>query len=211
MKELPRLREENKELKKRNEELETEITELQSKFNFHENILPQDIEELKENKAQLEAENIELRDKIAELESNIELPTEITQEILTIYGIDSEEKLESFKQSNGGHKGGDGHSEIMHVKGIIDRAKNNVKEYLTKTMDYDCSGWNGKDTVISGVKKSGKPIMLVIRPSDGNKVIFYDSSEMQTLKLSSSELWVEKWEKRTTTNNIRNYFRKNKD
>ena len=199
MEAVPRLREENVELKNQIKQLTEENAQLKSQLNSKNQLLPQDVEQLKESKTQLEAENTELRDKIAELESNIELSIEspeITKEILTIYGIDSEEKLESFIQSKqlsivGGHKGGDGFSMIMHVKEIIKRAKNNVKEYLMQKKDYDCSDWNEKDTVISGVKKSGKLIKLVVRPSDGNKVVFYDSSETQTLKLSSSELWVE--------------------
>jgi len=175
MEEVPRLREENEKLTERNEQLEEKV-------------------------AQLEA-------RIAEVESDEDESSikhlKITEEILVIHAVDSEEALDNFLQRNprylphSGHKGDDGFSMIMHVKEIIERAKRHVKDYLSGDTDYDCSGWCEKRdedtvtaTIIEGVKKSGNPIRLVVRPSDGNKVVFRPV-EKSILRSSTSELWVE--------------------
>ncbi|OQW90690.1 MAG: hypothetical protein BWK78_06405 [Thiotrichaceae bacterium IS1] len=169
MEEVPRLREEKKKLTERNEQLEEKVAQLEARI--------------------VEVESDEDESSIKHLE--------ITKEVLIIHAVDSEEKLNSFLQRNphydphGGHKGGDGFSMIMHVKDIIERAKRNVRHYLEQQQDYDCRGWDEQDTVIVGVKKWGKPIKLVVRPSDGNKVVFYEPAETDTLKSPNSELWVE--------------------
>ena len=164
-------------------------------------LLKQQNQELTEENIELKEENNNLKEENARLKANqgyYKITTqEITPNILISFGIDSEEKLQNFLSDKefskhytlGDH--GSGFSMIMHVKEIIERAKQNVKKYLILNSDYDCLCWNEQDTVITGVKKYGKPIYLVIRPSDGNKIVFYYPNEKTTLSLSNSELWVE--------------------
>jgi len=161
-------------------------------------ILLEENQELRKENQELREENEHLKSEMAKSKKPVaDFKKEITQEVLIIHGIDSEEKLGYFLEENSyfvppsGHKGGNGFSMIMHVKGIIERAKRNVRDYLTQHPDYDCSVWDERDTVIYGVKKYGHPIHLVVRPSDGRKVVFYHESEQDTLKLPDSELWVE--------------------
>ncbi len=179
MEEIPILIEENQKLKLENEQLHDEKS-----------IAEEEIQRLKLEIKQLEAEKTSKK-------SIVESEQEITVELLLTHAIDSEAKLDFFLKENShfvpldGHKGGKGFSMIMHVKGIIERAKRNVKDYLARQPDYDCGGWYERETVIHGVKKYGHQICLVVRPSDGDKVIFHKDSERNTLKLQNSELWVE--------------------
>lgn len=77
------------------------------------------------------------------------------------------------------------------VLGLIERAKQNVQTYLNQHPDYNCTNWNEiSKTVIHGVTKRGRPVFLVIRPSDGGQVIFYYSQEKDTLVSPEAELWV---------------------
>lgn len=73
---------------------------------------------------------------------------------------------------------------------ILDRARNRVKLHL-QDLDYDCAAWEPTypPSVIGGVKRDGRDIPLVVRPSDdGFVVIFYDE-EPQTLLKPGAEFW----------------------
>ena len=68
-----------------------------------------------------------------------------------------------------------------------------VLDYLEKQPAYDCSGWQDDDafpTIVTGVKKHGRDIFLVVRPSDGEMVVFYHDLEIETLDIVDSEMWI---------------------
>ena len=67
-----------------------------------------------------------------------------------------------------------------------------IKEYLMKHEKYDTTNWkpSGHDlNIINGVLKEGKQIIILIRPTDGNKIIFHLESEKNALTSDESELW----------------------
>lgn len=75
---------------------------------------------------------------------------------------------------------------------LIERAKANIKEFLENHPDYDCTDIEETaTTVLAGILKKGVPINIVTRPSDNGEVIFYYSSETDTLDTDSVELWVD--------------------
>ncbi len=76
--------------------------------------------------------------------------------------------------------------------GILSHAISTTKEFLSKDPRYDTSNWqpSSKDlNIIEGVLKEGKPIMILIRPTDGNKIIFHTVEEKNVLTRDDSELW----------------------
>lgn len=79
-----------------------------------------------------------------------------------------------------------------YVMELIERAKENVQAFLASHQDYDASGWHEESkTVIIGVKKFGRPVTIVVRPSDGGQVIFYYGAEKDALERVSAELWID--------------------
>ena len=69
-----------------------------------------------------------------------------------------------------------------------------MKISLEENANYDTSGWKvdprGKNkNIIRGVLKDGKPVVILIRPTDGNKVIFHELFEKEALAEDNSELW----------------------
>ncbi len=122
---------------------------------------------------------------------------EITQDILVSLGVTSVKELEeALKDTN--ISGAYFHTSIpdlslfRYVKGLIERVKLNVKEFLDNHPDYDCEDWEEvAPTVIAGVTKNEREIHLVLRPSDNGQVILYYGSEQDTLLSPDSELWVE--------------------
>lgn len=79
-----------------------------------------------------------------------------------------------------------------YVMKLIERSKENVKLFLEKQQDYDITKWTEQSkTVITGVLKFGRPVTIVVRPSDGGQVIFYYGAEKDALERTESELWVD--------------------
>ena len=57
---------------------------------------------------------------------------------------------------------------------------------------YDTNNWqaSGNDNnIIEGVLKEGKQIVILIRPTNGNKIIFHVENEKNALTRDDSELW----------------------
>lgn len=124
-------------------------------------------------------------------------PNIASEEFLLRFGITShEELLEALNDKNiaqnFAHRSTPSIEMFEYVMKSIERAKKRVREYLENQPDYECSDWTetGKTTV-SGVNKFGKPINIVIRPSDRGQVVFYYSNEKSTLKMYNSELWID--------------------
>lgn len=81
---------------------------------------------------------------------------------------------------------------------MLGRVKEAVRNHLDDKSEYDVSAWTDHEaypTVVS-VQKHDRDIYLVLRPADQNKVIFYESMELDTLELSTAELWVQAPDKR---------------
>lgn len=85
-------------------------------------------------------------------------------------------------------------SKFEYVRGIMNYAITTIKNFLANDERYDTANWkvcpNRNDqNIISGVLKEGKAIMILIRPTNGNKVIFHREQEKNVLTLDTSELW----------------------
>jgi hypothetical protein len=80
----------------------------------------------------------------------------------------------------------------QYVMSILSHAISTIKEFLAKDSRYDIKNWqaSGKDlNIIEGVLKEGKPIIILIRPTDGNQIIFHTGDEKNVLTRDDSELW----------------------
>lgn len=77
-----------------------------------------------------------------------------------------------------------------NVQLLLNRAKENVKNYLLKNQEYDCSNWHETSlTTIGGVFKNGHEVDLVIRPGDGGQIHLFYTEEFKVLENPSNELW----------------------
>lgn len=124
----------------------------------------------------------------------------ITKEILASLGISSQEEFEeAFKDpaisSRFFHTSTPSIEMYDYVQGLIQRARKNIIAHLQQHDDYDCEDLEDDTTdtgtIIVGIKKKNIPIQIVARPSDNSEVIFYYSSEKDTLDNDDSELWVD--------------------
>lgn len=82
---------------------------------------------------------------------------------------------------------------FIYAQKIIQRAKKNVLEFLRQyPQEYDCSSYQETaTTILAGIRKNGKPIKIVVRPSDGDKIYIYYQSELDTMDYEDYELWVD--------------------
>ncbi|WP_260663652.1 sacsin N-terminal ATP-binding-like domain-containing protein [Enterococcus casseliflavus] len=81
---------------------------------------------------------------------------------------------------------------LRYAENLIGRSIKNVTEYLERLPEYDCSGkFQIAPSIIGGITKNGIDITIVARPSDGDKVILYYSSEFDVLNYVNAELWYE--------------------
>jgi hypothetical protein len=77
--------------------------------------------------------------------------------------------------------------------GLIAQRKHDVRTLLDTLSAYDCSGWNDDSrfpTLVTGVRRHGRDIYLVVRPSDQGKIILYHDLEIDALDTADAELWV---------------------
>ncbi|MBK8195146.1 MAG: hypothetical protein IPK76_18740 [Lewinellaceae bacterium] len=124
-------------------------------------------------------------------------PTLSIQDALISLGISTAEELEKALKDRTvyeqfGHISEASFEMLEYVLSLIERAKENVKKHLSQLPEYNTSNWQEvATTVISGVSKNGNMINIVVRPSDGGQVIFYYSSEKDTLEQASAELWID--------------------
>ena len=81
---------------------------------------------------------------------------------------------------------------LPYVKNILERAKKNIFNYLHTLTDYDVSDPIEVTNTIFIIKKYGKEMILIMRPSDYGQVILYYGAEKDTLDFEKDyELWVE--------------------
>jgi len=120
------------------------------------------------------------------------------QELLISLGIYTAEELERAKQRFATTRLGrrlyliSSYLDFEYVQRIIERAKKNVKAYLSSKNNYNCENWYEENiTLIGGVRKDDRPIKIVVRPSDGRQVIIYHDFEFNALENPNTELWVD--------------------
>lgn len=121
----------------------------------------------------------------------------ITQEVLLQYGIDSEDALDkAFSNSNFAslfiRESKHNTSTYEYVRRILERAQKNILAYLESQEEYDLSDKQKIADTIFVVRKNGKQIYVLARPSDGGEIRIYYRTEMDILDYSIDwELWVE--------------------
>lgn len=119
------------------------------------------------------------------------------EELLVQYGIASEEQYEKaldmqiFKE-NFLHTSSHDVSKFDFANRILERAKNNIIEFLGKKSEYDISNLIEVDKTIFIIEKNKEQIYLITRPSDYSYVAIYYDSEKNVLDYNKDwELWVE--------------------
>jgi len=76
---------------------------------------------------------------------------------------------------------------------LLKQAKDNIWGKLSNHERYDCSEWSTDKkypTIVTGVKKHGYDMYIVVRPSKHGMVLFHDQIEYDILDLPNSELWI---------------------
>lgn len=122
---------------------------------------------------------------------------EISEELMVQYGISSMEEftkareLNIFKE-NFVHVSESDQSKFDYVKAILERSKNAVFAFLETLPEYDVSEPINLTNTIFVIKKYGKEMVLITRPSDYEQVILYYGAEKDILDFEKDyELWVE--------------------
>lgn len=128
------------------------------------------------------------------IQDDISLPSIDTPQTLASFGITNFDEFEKAKQFS---------SQLIHnitptpemfeaSQRLIERATNNVENYLKNQPEYDCTDIEQvAPTILGGIVKNGQDISVVARPSDDNQIIIYYDSEKDVLELDGSELWYE--------------------
>lgn len=145
------------------------------------------------------AEKLEeiIRNNSVSAVSGSAIADEITEDILLQYGIDSEEALDAaFSNTDFAsqfiRKSKHNIKTYEYVKRILDRSKQNIFSFLKTQEGYDLSDAYPIANTIYVIKKNGKEIYLLARPSDGGEVRIYYRTEMDVLDYSMDwEFWVE--------------------
>lgn len=122
---------------------------------------------------------------------------ELTQDVLLQLGIDSEEALDiAFNNTEFANKyirtSKHDTETYEYVRSILERSKNNILSYLDRREEYDITDMRSIANTIFIIKKDGKEIFLLARPSDGGEVRIFYETEKDLLDYSMDwELWVE--------------------
>lgn len=148
-----------------------------------------------------------LRSTIPEIEHYFEVEeydiTHIKSDDVEISRNSSENKLKSFAELESKiennkmppsfyHLSKSDYNALVYVESLVDRAVGNVLAFLTTLDEYDCTNsYRIAKSIIGGVLKNGNEIAVVARPSDGNKVLLYYTSEFDVLDYMDAELWCE--------------------
>lgn len=121
----------------------------------------------------------------------------ITQDVLLSLGITSiDEFNEALKDKHLSnqfiHTSTPSKDMFDYVQALISRIKTNIIEHLKSLDEYNCDDLEElATTVIGGIKKDGRDIYIVIRPSDNRQVIIYYGSEKDILDNADAELWID--------------------
>jgi hypothetical protein len=156
----------------------------------------------------LEKHQIKDLEELEKRLSQVQAPSGVTQKVelndrddLLAAGIYSAGMGESLNKHSNVllfSKGNYTTSDYSFVKKILKRAVKNVLTYLLEDERYEFQSdidsimvSTETITVISGVKKNGRDINLVIRPSDGQKVHVFYGAEFNALKHENTEFWID--------------------
>lgn len=126
----------------------------------------------------------------------------ISKELLAQWGISSEEELQKALSKNvfGSaqiHYSKSDPELFSYVKDILNRSRTNIVNYLDTHEDYDFDKENlqlikNTANTIFRVRKFGKEIYIIARPSDVEQIILYYDTEIDLLDFDKDcELWVE--------------------
>ena len=133
--------------------------------------------------------------RIIERDNSVEV---LTESSLACMGIINEEEFERVfanedVKSYFNYEKKPTPENFIYAQKIIQRAKKNVLEFLRQyPQEYDCRSYQETaTTILAGIKKNGKPIKIVVRPSDGDKIYIYYQSELDTMDYEDYELWVD--------------------
>lgn len=153
-------------------------------------------EELGDLLAEYKVKNVqELRNKLAKQPGPSEL-LPVTQEIIARMGITSvDEWVEALKDKDlallFSHQSAPTTDMFVYAQSIIKRAKERIIEHLRTLPNYDLREIDETaPTVLAGIRKDGRPLMIVARPAHDGEVIIYYGSERDVLDFENSELWV---------------------
>ena len=84
-----------------------------------------------------------------------------------------------------------------HFEALLARSVSNVYNYLKKSPQYSLpttlEEWqaNQYTETIFPIKKNEKELTIVIRPTDGDQIIFYGEGELEVLDSTEYELWTD--------------------
>ena len=75
------------------------------------------------------------------------------------------------------------------ISNVFNKLKLNDNYVLPDTVEE----WkeNKLSDTVFFVEKEGDEVIIVIRPSDGNKIIFYEDKELSVLESKDCELWTD--------------------
>jgi len=136
-------------------------------------------------------------------ENSLDEAVVISKELLAQWGISTEEDLNRALANNifGAdfiHDSKRNSELFSYVQDILERSKNKIIEFLEKKEDengvkeYDVSDPIRISNTIFVIKKHGKDIYLITRPSDYGQIILYYDTELDMLDYEKDcELWVE--------------------
>lgn len=153
-------------------------------------------EQLSELLAEYQVNSVQdLRNKLAKppVTSNL-LP--VTQEIIARMGITSvEEWVEALEDKDlavlFSHQSTPTTDMFVYAQSLIKKAKQSIVAHLRTLPNYDLDELDETaPTVLAGIRKDGRPLMIVARPAHDGEVIIYYGSERDVLDFEDSELWV---------------------
>ncbi|WP_445493113.1 sacsin N-terminal ATP-binding-like domain-containing protein [Niallia sp. 03133] len=84
-----------------------------------------------------------------------------------------------------------------YFEALLERSVSNVYSYLKKSQRYSLpttlDEWkaNQYTETIFPIKKDEEELTIVIRPTDGDQIIFYDEGELEVLDSTEYELWTD--------------------
>lgn len=165
--------------------LRSDVYEIQKHFKQEQIELPEQAINVEEEKQTVETVNVGEDKK------------RITPDDLISLGIETVDELNKLLEkdrilsSSFFHFPTHSYSSLQYVQTIVRRAKINIKAYL-ETIGYDCSeAAEIAPSIFGGIKKDGKDIYIVTRPSDNDEVLIYYTSEFDVLEYVDAEFWCE--------------------
>jgi len=81
---------------------------------------------------------------------------------------------------------------FLFAQSLINQAKARIIAHLRILDEYDLDDLDETaPTVLAGIRKDGRTLMVVARPAYDGEVIIYYGSERDVLDFEDSELWVD--------------------